>query len=94
MTLKHVGNRIGKIINAEDLDRQLIDMDIDRYIFVPAPFTSSIFCFISVSSEVATHEIEVRSEAAGRIISLIKEIERSYPPERDTDISGIEEIYD
>ena len=86
MLPQYLEDKTEKRINLGDLDRELIN-------FVSSPFTSSVCYFISLSSEAPESFHEERKDAARRVLSLIKNLERTFPPKPDTDVSGIEEIY-
>jgi len=36
---------------------------------------------------------EARKEATGKLLSLISDIEKDFPPKSETDIAGIEDLY-
>lgn len=86
MLPQYLEDKTAKGINTRDLDRGLID-------FVSSPFTTSVCYFISLTPEVAASFHEARKDATGRVLSLINDLERTFPPKPDVDISGIEEIY-
>lgn len=72
-------------INVERLDQELIK-------FVTVPFSTATYNFIVISS---SDDMEIRrEEAAAKVMALVSALERSYPPQPETDISGIEEIYE
>ena len=73
-------------LNAADLDRTLIH-------FASTPFTSSTCYFISFSTQESSTMQEERKEAAGKLLSLISDLEKNFPPKSETDISGIEDLY-
>ena len=74
-------------INTEDLDKELIDY------FALSPFTSSVCYFISVRSSSSFNGHEAREGAAKKLLSFLGNLEKSFPPASDTDVSGIEDIY-
>ena len=85
-------------MNTQNLDtKELIDtskLDQELINFVAEPFTTSTYNFILISGSFS-HRIEIRrEETVIKVLSLINRLEKSYPPEQDTDISGIEEIYE
>jgi hypothetical protein len=86
MLSQYLDDKTANGINTADLDRELIN-------FASSPFTSSVCYFISVSSEVSPALKEARKSITGQLLSLIGDLEKTFPPNPDTDISGIEEIY-
>lgn len=73
-------------IDMNSLDKDLID-------FAMSDFTSSVCYFISVRPSVPSNFAQIRQGATRRLLSLLSDLERSFPPQSDTDVSGIEEIY-
>lgn len=80
-------NKIKEVINTKNLDQELIEFD-------SLPFTTSSCNFIVVSASSSNDFGIHREEAVQRVFALINELEKSYPPAPNTDISGIEEIYE
>ncbi|MEK7180022.1 MAG: hypothetical protein AAB706_00945 [Patescibacteria group bacterium] len=80
-------NKIKEVIDTKNLDQELIE-------FEPLPFTTSSCNFIVVSIPSSSDFGVRREESVERVFALINELEKSYPPEPNTDISGIEEIYE
>lgn len=85
------------ILNAENLDSKLIIPShsctasttfIDA---VSMPFTSSEYYFITLPLRTS---IQARRVASEKVISLINDLEKTYPPSSNTDTSGIEKIYE
>ncbi len=85
MISQYLEDKTEKGLNADDLDRALIPF--------ASPFTSSICYFITFASQESSALQEARKEATGKLLSLISEIEKNFPPKSTTDISGIEDLY-
>ncbi|OGX04264.1 MAG: hypothetical protein A3G87_05395 [Omnitrophica bacterium RIFCSPLOWO2_12_FULL_50_11] len=86
MLSQYLEDKTEKGLNADDLDRALIP-------FASTPFTSSICYFITFSLQESSALQEARKEATGKLLSLISDIEKNFPPKSETDISGIEDLY-
>ena len=86
MLSQYLEDKTEKQLNADDLDRALIP-------FASTPFTSSICYFISFSLQESSTMQEARKEATGKLLSLISDIEKDFPPKSETDIAGIEDLY-
>ena len=86
MLSQYLEDKTEKGLNADDLDRALIP-------FASEPFTSSICYFISFSLQESSTMQEARKEATGKLLSLISDIEKDFPPKSETDIAGIEDLY-
>ena len=80
-------NQVREAININELDKELMD-------FSAIPFTTSACSFVIIVPENGTDFSTDRMHATEEVLSLINKIESTYPPPSDTDISGIEEIYD
>ena len=87
MKVQSPEDRIQEEINTENLDQELMIK------FEPLPFTTSSNLIVVSASPLNDFRIR-REEAVQRVFALINELEKSYPPEPNTDISGIEEIYE
>lgn len=77
-------------ININELDKELIDFSN-----APSSYTSSVCYFISVPINTPALQINGgrKRQAALDLLNLLSQLEKSYPPRPDADISGIEEIY-
>ena len=85
MLSQYLEDKTEKGLNADDLDRDLIPF--------ATPFTSSVCYFISFTPQESSAAQEARKEATGKLLSLIGDLEKTFPPKSDTDISGIEDLY-
>ena len=86
MLSQYLEDKTEKGLNSDNLDRALIP-------FTSTPFTSSICYFISFSLQESSTVQEARKEATGKLLSLISDIEKNFPPKSETDIAGIEDLY-
>lgn len=86
MLSQYLEDKTAKGLNAQDLDKGLLP-------FTSTPFTSSVCYFISFAPQESSAMQEVRRDATGKLLTLISDIEKNFPPKSDTDVSGIEEIY-
>ena len=86
MLPQYLEDKTERGINVSDLDKRLID-------FSSLPFTSSVCYFISVGAQASPALNQARRDATGKLLSLVSDLEKRFPPKSDTDISGIEEIY-
>ena len=86
MLSQYLEDRTEKQLNAGDLDRALIP-------FARTPFTSSVCYFISFSPQESSAAEGARKEATGKLLSLIGDLEKNFPPKSETDISSIEDSY-
>ena len=86
MLSQYLEDKTEKGLNADDLDRALIP-------FASTPFTSSVCYFISFSPQESSIMQEVRKEATGKLLSLISDLEKNFPPRSETDTSGVEDLY-
>ena len=86
MLSQYLEDKTEKGLNADDLDRDLIP-------FASTPFTSSICYFISFSLQESSTMQEARKEATEKLLSLISDIEKNFPPKSETDIAGTEDLY-
>lgn len=86
MLSQYLEDKTVKGLNAQDLDRSLLS-------FTSTPFTSSVCYFISFVPQESGAMQEVRQDATAKLLTLINDIEKNFPPKSDTDVSGIEEIY-
>jgi hypothetical protein len=85
MPSQYLEDKTEKGLNSDDLDRALIPF--------ATPFTSSVCYFISFTPQESSAVQEARKEATGKLLSLIGDLEKKFPPKSDTDISGIEDLY-
>ncbi len=86
MLSQYLEDKTAKGLNAQDLDRGLLP-------FTSTPFTSAVCYFISFVSQESAEMQVVRRDATGKLLGLINDIEKNFPPKSDTDVSGIEDIY-
>ena len=86
MLSQYLDDKTANSLNAQDLDRGLIP-------FTSTPFTSSVCYFISFTPQESIKMQETRQDATRKLLSLIGDIEKNFPPKSDTDISDIEELY-
>ncbi len=86
MLSQYLEDKTEKGLNADHLDRDLI-------LFSLTPFTSSFCYFISFSPQESSTMQETRKGATAKLLLLINEIEKNFPPSSETDISGIEDLY-
>lgn len=80
-------NQTKEIINTANLDQELIN-------FGSVFFTTSSCDFIVTTDSHSDGTGIPTGESVKRVLSLVSELQKSYPPEPNTDISGLEEIYE
>lgn len=86
MIIENYENKLREEVNVNELDKELIS-------FSTLPFTTS-FCIINSNEETNANREQIRQNATNKVLSLIADIERSFPPQPDVDVTGIEEIYE